>query len=151
MKRIGLLMMLFLMSLLAIACGSETSGGEVINGLKPSDVPVKYIQARIQHDAKTMNDLLFEKTEFDPNAMPPKNNLQLQNYQLTEWKFDNVTYYYIMEYIDPENKKLHKEDFRVIKTEDGWKKDDYGDTPNFEQIVSNLEKNKTILRELSAQ
>lgn len=150
MKRIGLFLVLLLFSLITTACGSgSVSVGETANGLKPSDIPVKYIQTDIQNDGDGMNELLAKKTKFYPNAMPPKNNLQLQNYQLTEWKFDDDTYYYLIEYIDPQDNLLHKEDFRVIKTKDGWKKDSYGDTPNFEEIVSKLEKNKKVLRELN--
>ncbi|WP_134704942.1 hypothetical protein [Ammoniphilus sp. YIM 78166] len=152
MKRIGLLIMLFIMSLVTVACGGDNvSEGETVNGLKPSDIPVKYTQDVIQNDGDGMNNLLAKKTKFYPNAMPPKNNIELQNYQLTEWKFDDDTYYYLIEYIDPRDNLVHKEDFRVIRTQDGWKKDSYGDTPSFEEIVSKLEKNKKVLRELNAK
>ncbi len=153
MKRIGLLLILVIMSLAAVACSSETSGGVVIHGLKPSDIPVKYIQAKINKDYKTLNELLLEKEEdlLELQEYEQKNDKVLEKYGLIQWAFDNDTYYYLLEYINPQDNLLHKEDFKIIKTQDGWKKDSYGDTANFQQIVSKLENNKKVLRELNAK
>ena len=151
MKRLGFLMTLFMISLLAIGCGSETSGGKVINGLKPSDVPVKFIQARLQKDEKTMYSLIEGKKDYLglKKEQGPQNQEQIKNYRLTEWIFDSNTYYYKSEFIDPQENRLREDIFKVIKTKEGWKLDGYGDPPNFDEIVISLEKNKKILREMN--
>lgn len=106
-------------------------GPEVINGLSPRDIPVKSLEYRksgngeeyckfVVPEDMERADRLFdcsskskERWEIDPG------------YRLTEFKANEDTYYYLLEYRDESRivgLKDQREFYKIIRTEDGWKK-----------------------------
>ncbi|MEK5645947.1 hypothetical protein BK138_34480 [Paenibacillus rhizosphaerae] len=152
MKRFVTLLMVAVLVLVASACGGGGDQPEKINGMGPADIPLKYVNALIQRDDKTLTDLIAADTSYllKPENPPQHPNYKVTTYDLIQWKFDDETYYYLMEYMNPaRNNILDREDFKIIKTKEGWKKDDFGDTPDFDAIVSKLNKSKKVLKELN--
>ncbi|MFS0728380.1 hypothetical protein [Paenibacillus sp. 1P07SE] len=147
--RFRIITILVMLSALLItsACGSVAP--EEINGLKPSDIPVLYTEANIRKDYEALNNLLEYREEDLLGLHEDESPYQLETYGLTEWVFDDQTYYYLMEYLDPsQNDNLRVATFKIIRTEEGWKKERYGETPDFDVIVEKL--NENMLRELSS-
>lgn len=153
MKRFVTLLMVAVLVLVASACGGGGDQPQKINGIGPADIPLKYVNALVQRDVKTMSELIASDTShmgWDLNQPPEHPDNKVANYELTQWKFDDSTYYYLMEFNNPlKENVLDREDFKIIKTEEGWKKDSYGDTPDFDVIVSKLNKSKKVLKELN--
>lgn len=152
MKRFVTLLMVAVLVLVASACGGGGDQPEKINGMDPADVPLKYVNALVQLDDKTLTDLIASDTSkfLHPENPPEHPDYKVTTYELTQWKFDDDTYYYLMEYMNPaRNNILDREDFKIIKTKDGWKKDSFGETKDFDVIVSKLDKSKKVLKELN--
>lgn len=149
MKKITLLVLVVVLTLVSSAC---SSGPEKINGLVPADIPVLFITAFIQGDEKKQVELIdadLSHMSLNPEQGPQNDN-QLDNYGLIEWKFDENTYYYKLEYFNPYRNNLRSfEKFKIIETEEGWKAEDYLDPTYFEEIVAKLEESKKVIRELS--
>lgn len=152
MKRFIVLLILAVLTLVVSACGGEKQP-EKINGLGPADIPLKYVNARVQGDDKTLGELIASDTShlnLKPENPPRHPDFQVTTYGLTQWKFDDDTYYYLLEFMNPARDNiLDREDFKIIKTQEGWKKDSYGDTKDFDAIVGKLDKSKKVLKELN--
>lgn len=155
MKRLLTLLVLAAITILVIACSGRSDEPEKINGVGPADIPVKYVDAQLKQDYKALTDLIAADMDFmnwDLNSPPKHPEYEVTSYSLTQWKLDENTYYYLMEYLNPAKAdQLDSENFKIEKTDEGWKKDSYGETPGFEEIVSRLEETKTVLKELSSE
>ncbi|MEC0259329.1 hypothetical protein [Paenibacillus lautus] len=152
MKRWITLLMAGVLTLVVSACGGGDSP-EKINGMGPADIPLKYVNARVQGDDKTLGDLIASDTShlgLKPKNPPQHPEYEVKTYELTQWKFDDNTYYYLMEFMNPARDNiLDRQDFKIIKTKEGWKKEQYGETTDFDAIVSKLTESKKVLRELN--
>ncbi|MGX1195939.1 hypothetical protein [Metabacillus sp. SLBN-84] len=141
MKKLILLMGLTLL-LATAGCGSNE-----VNGKGPDDIPVDWVNAKIQNDQKMMLDLLDQKTEaLDPEAEKYSDE-KIKQYRLTEWKASNERYFYEIEYKNPtNNEKVETEKLEVIKSEEGWKRTKYSNLQNFDKLVQDIK--PEVLREL---
>ena len=127
--------------IVAVACGSNE-----ISGKTSADIPVEWVNAHIQKDQGKMVELLEKKeTALDPEDKPD-NDLIVENYKLTEWKANDNRYFYEVEYEHPNDKGIKIERMEVIKTDNGWKRTEYGSVYNFDELVKNLE--PKVLKEL---
>ncbi|MGN7170614.1 hypothetical protein ACTHSJ_32605 [Paenibacillus cellulositrophicus] len=153
MKRFVTLLMIAVFSLVVSACGGGGDQPEKINGVGPADIPLKFVNARVMGDKKSMAELIAEDISYlswDLSQPPKHPEYKVTNYELTQWKFDDDTYYYLMQFINPARENiLDREDFKIIKTKEGWKRESYDDTKNFDAIVSKLAKSKKVLKELN--
>lgn len=132
------IMFTLLMGLVMVlsACGTESSGGsgqessdkgpEPINGMTPAQVVMKYELAFIQDDEKTMYSLSStskNKNKGHSDLQGPQNQKQLYSgYKLTEYKYDDDTYYYDLEFASSPDEELASH-CRVVREKDGWKFD----------------------------
>lgn len=127
--------------IVAAACGNNE-----INGQGSSDIPVEWVNAHIQKNQGKMVELLQkEQTALDPED-EPDNSLVVENYRLTEWKANDERYFYEIVYEHPEEKSTKTDRMEIVKTDSGWKRTQYGDVYNFDELVADLE--PKILKEL---
>lgn len=132
---------------LTLLLATAGCGSNEVNGKGPDDIPVDWVNAKIQNDQKMMLDLLDQKTEaLDPEAEKYSDE-KIKQYRLTEWKASNERYFYEIEYKNPtNNEKVETEKLEVIKSEEGWKRTKYSNLQNFDKLVQDIK--PEVLREL---
>jgi hypothetical protein len=142
MKKLFLIMGLSILLVVGAGCGSKE-----VNGESSEDVPVHWVNAKIQNDQAKMLHLLDQKTEaLDPETKSNSED-EIKHFRLTEWKANDERYFYEIEYKNPTNNdKVETEKMEVIKTKDGWKRTKYSNLQRFDKLVQDLK--PEVLREL---
>ncbi|MCA1041996.1 hypothetical protein LCM00_21080 [Bacillus infantis] len=144
MRKAWLPVVLSIVFIVAAACSNNETKGK-----GSSDIPVEWVNAHIQKDQGKMVQLLQkEQTALDPED-EPDNSVVVENYRLTEWKANDERYFYEIVYEHPEEKSTKTERMEIVKTDNGWKRTQYGDVYNFDELVADLE--PKVLRELHEQ
>lgn len=126
-----------IMLALITACGDKEASDK-----GPSHIPVKWANAVIQKDQSTMSDLLLKKSDSLNSDQKPKNDKTIKEYTLTEFKKDEKSYYYSLEYQDPESNQFKMENMEIVKTGKGWKKTQYLSLANFNKLVQDIKPKK---------
>lgn len=112
------------------------------------DLPVQWATAIVQQDDEKMDSLLVEPfDDLDP-SQGAQNGLQLGEYQLIEWKYDDETYFYEIVYFNERRGVKSSHQMEVVLTDDGWKKTRYGDSRRFKELADHLGEGE-VLREMS--
>jgi predicted small lipoprotein YifL len=138
---------LFLIMSLALVLVVTGCGNNEVNGKGPEDIPVEWVNAKIQNDQAKMLHLLDQKTEaLDPKTKSNSKD-EIKHFRLTEWKANDERYFYEIEYKNPtNNEKVETEKMEVIKTKNGWKRTKYSNLQSFDKLVQDLK--PEVLREL---
>lgn len=126
-----------MMLALITACGDKEASNK-----GPSHIPVKWANAVIQKDQSTMSDLLLKKSDSLNSEQKSKNDKTIKEYTLTEFKKDEKSYYYSLEYQDPESNQFKTENMEIVKTGKGWKKTQYLSLANFNKLVQDIKPKK---------
>lgn len=142
MKKLLYIFSISILVLIVAACGNN-EGDET----GPADIPIKWANADTQRDQSKLLSLLDEKeTALDANDKAD-NKKNVKDYKLVEWKVNEDNYFYEITYENPIKKnRLKTEKMEVIKTENGWKRTEFGDIYDFEKKVEDLK--PVVLREL---
>lgn len=128
--------------IVAAACGNDQ-----VNGKGPADIPVEWANADTQRDQSKLLSLLDEKETALDAEDKADNNKTVKKYKLVEWKVDDEHYFYEITYENPiKENRLKTDKMEVIKTDNGWKRTEYGDIYDFDKKVEGLK--SEVLREL---
>lgn len=142
MKRLVFLLGITLILLLT-GCSPE-----VINGLSPRDIPVKSLEYKMSGNGEEYCKLIIpEHLEsaddlYDCSSKPTGNWKLGSEYRLTEFKANEDTYYYLLEYQGESNvvgPRDRKEYYKIVRTEDGWKHYLFFGYSDFEYETQGLE------------
>jgi len=106
-----------------------------INGITARDVPILAVEAKARNDGKTLDQLILDEDKevlkdfYDLTRGPHGENKDWKmppNYRLVEYKANEDTYYYLIQY--PDTRKIEgnrgeiiTRHFKVIRTPEGWK------------------------------
>ena len=139
------LLYIFSISFLIMIVGA--CGKNEVDESGPTDIPIKWANADTQRDESKLLSLLdIKETALDANDKAD-NKKNVKDYKLVEWKVNEDNYYYEITYEDPiKENRLKTEKMEVIKTENGWKRTEFGDIYDFEKKVEDLK--PVVLREL---
>ena len=142
MKKLLYIFSLSFIVLIVAACGKNE-----VDESGPADIPIKWANADTQRDESKLLSLLdIKETALDANDKAD-NKKNVKDYKLVEWKVNEDNYYYEITYENPiKENRLKTEKMEVIKTENGWKRTEFGDIYDFEKKVEDLK--PVVLREL---
>ncbi|TCS93252.1 hypothetical protein [Hazenella coriacea] len=138
MKRLSTWLLIATISMLLIGCTTEAeekanlqkSEGDVINGMTPDQVAVLYQTAKIQKNLRRQMALVgpelldkvthgVEDLNFKKDFGPENQNSIKPDYKLTEYKFDDNTFFYQFENTDDDS--LFNFPYKIVRTPRGWK------------------------------
>lgn len=123
--------MLLITSLVA-SCMAGGDEPDEINGITARDVPILAVEAKARNDGKTLAKIFLDQNKqvlkdfYDLTRGPHGENKDWKmppNYRLVEYKANEDTYYYLIQYPDTRNieGKIITRHFKVIRTPEGWK------------------------------
>ena len=126
--------MLLITSLVA-SCMAGGDKPDKINGITARDVPILAVEAKARKDGKTIDKIFLDQNKqvlkdfYDLTRGPHGENKDWKmppNYRLVEYKANEDTYYYLIQY--PDTRKIEgnrgeiiTRHFKVIRTPEGWK------------------------------
>ncbi|SDJ25698.1 hypothetical protein [Alteribacillus bidgolensis] len=93
------LLILGIVIVLLSACGDSEAEDR-------REVPVQWATSYVQQDQAVRRELQVDPPDSLDADQGPQNNYEVTDYKLTEWKYDDETYFYEIVYYNERNKKF---------------------------------------------